>query len=507
VAAAAFAALRGTPLLDDRLADAVERAGLRVVDGRVDTTGFGARIEGMLARRDIPAAVRLLTSRPGELLRRCNALLTRDPSAADTVLAALPAAARAVAPAVLLSALGTIRARGALSRVDELSPPAARVIFPKGADAKAHVMPDERPPLPGDVVRRVDEILTAELLERCAALEPVDVAMVDMALTDLVAPFTQRVAARALLTLPRGSTLDVPPAARLRLFLHWMQSTTRVDLDLSVAIFDGDWDHIGTCDYTALRWEGDVAVHSGDLTDAPEPDGASEFLDLDLDALAATGARHLVVSVFSYNNVAFEDMSEAFAGLMALSDVEGPTFDARAVELRFDLTGRARATVPFVIDIANRRLHWLDVAKGVTGTFHAVHRHADALGRVGETLPRYFASPARVRLGELAIWHAAARAHTVIIRARDASLASYSRQPGEPAAVFASRLTAGTDPDAVVADPARAQLAFLHRGDVAIGERATVYALFPANLNPETVQPLAAEDLVAVLEPRSATVD
>ena len=506
-AAAAFAALRGTALLDGRLVDAVERAGLPVVDGRVDTTGFGTRLEGMLARRDIPAAVRLLATRPGELLRRCNALLTRDPSAAQAVLAALPSAARAVAPAVLLSALGTIRARAATSIVDGKGGPAARVIFPKGADAKAHVMPDERPPLPAGIVARVEDILVAELLARCAALEPVGVALVDARLTDLVAPFTQRAAARALLTLPRGSTLDLPPATRLRLFLHWMQGAARVDLDLSVAIFDGAWEHIGTCDYTSLRWENDAAVHSGDRTDAPEPDGASEFLDLDLDALAAAGARHLVVSVFSYNNVAFDDMSEAFAGLMALSDVEGPAFDARAVELRFDLTGRARATVPFVVDIASRRLHWLDVAKGVTGTFHAVHRHSASLGLLGETLPRYFASPARVRLGEVAVWHAAARARTVLRRDGDGRVAAYRRRPDETVPAFASRIAAGMDPDPVPSDPLRAQLAFVHRGDVAIAAGATVYALFPANLNPETVRPLAAEDLAALLGPRSTTGD
>jgi hypothetical protein len=501
IAAAAFAALRGTALLDGRLADAVERAGLPVVDGRVDATGFGTRIEGMLTRREIPAAVRLLSSRPGELLRRLNALLTRDPSAADAVLAALPAAARAGAPAVLLSVLGAIRARAASSTVDDAGTPAARVIFPKGADAKAHIMPDERPPLPADVVEQAEHILVGELLARCAALEPVDVAIVDERLMELVAPFTQRAASRSLLTLPRGSMLDLPPAARLRLFLHWMQNRTRVDLDLSVAIFDEVWQHIGTCDYTSLRWEDDAAVHSGDRTDAPEPDGASEFLDLDLDALSAAGARHVVVSVFSYNNVAFENMSEAFAGVMALSEVEGPTFDARAVELRYDLTGRARATVPFVIDLAHRRLHWLDVAKGVTGTFHAVHRHAVALGLLGATLPAYFASPARVRLGELAIWHAAARAHTVLVRARDGVLRSFTRRSDEPVQAFAYRVAAGTDPDADLGDPGRAQLAFLHRGDLVIGEGAAAYALFPANLNPETVRPLAAEDLAALLEP------
>lgn len=493
VAAAAFAALRGSPLQDPRLATAVERAGLRVVEGRVRAAGFNSRVESLLAERDVPAAAQVLKARPGELVRRLNALLTRDPGHAEAVLAAVPGAVREVAPAVLLSALGAVRVRG------EALP--ARVIFPKGIDAKAHVMPDERLLLPDDVVERVSAALVAEVLARAAALPPVEVATVDTGLLDLVAPFTQRVAARALVTLPRGSRLAIPPATRLRLFLHWMQSTTRVDLDLSVAFFDEAWAHVGTCDYTSLRWRVDAAVHSGDLTDAPPPNGASEFLDLDLDALARTEARYLVVSIFSYNDVAFEDMAEAFAGIQVVSAVDGPPFDARAVEQRFDLTGRARACVPFIVDLTDGSIRWLDVARGVTGTDHAVHRHRDALALLGWALSGYYASPARVRLGEVALWHAAARARTVLLRG-PAGLTAFTRGGDEPVAQFAHRLRTGTAPDHDVPDPARAELAFLLRGDLPVARGAQVYALYPAGLDPTTVRLLAAEDLVATLLPR-----
>lgn len=498
-AAAGFVTLRRTELTDARLADAVARAGLAVRDGRVAPTGFGSLVEAALERGDIPAAAHLLASRPGEMVRRLNALLTRDPSAVDAVLAVLPQAVRAVAPAVLLAALGALRARAAAPA------PPARVIFPKGADAKPYVGPEDRPALPGAVVERVCAVLVAELVDRCAALDAVDLAVVDTKLDELTAPFTQRVTARALVTLPRGSRIDLPAAARLRLFLHWMQSTQRVDLDLSIAIFDESWQHIGTCDYTSLRWHGTAAVHSGDRTDAPPPEGATEFLDLDLDALASNGARYLLVSVFSYNNVAFDDMSEAFAGLLAQSDVDGPVFDPRAVEQRFDLAGRARMSVPFLVDLADRSLRWFDVARGVTGTDHAVHRHLGPLALLGWALAGYFASPARVRLGEVALWHAAARARTVVLRGDDGTLVAFTRQPGEAVLSFVERLVTRAGADPQVPDPATAGLAFLHRGDIPVAPGAAVYALFPASLDPAAVRPLTAEDLVATLVPSAAT--
>jgi hypothetical protein len=168
---------------------------------------------------------------------------------------------------VLLGPLGELRVRHQAH--------ARRVYFPKGGAARAHVVADERPPLPAGLVSDVEGLLTAELLARCARLPAVEAAVLDRALGSLIAPFTQRSASRALVTLPRGSVIDIPSGRFVRLFLHWMESDQNVDLDLSAAFFDADWRHIGTCDYTSLRWGADAAVHSGDFTSAPPPDGAA----------------------------------------------------------------------------------------------------------------------------------------------------------------------------------------------------------------------------------------
>jgi hypothetical protein len=228
------------------------------------------------------AGVRRRLATPA-LLRRLDHLLrlaSTDEHAHDAVLAALPGAAQQVSPAVLLSALGQIRTRTARHQT--------RVFFPAGHAASAHVIPDTRQALPAEVVARAAGILHAEALARAAALPPVDRAIIDTGLDGLVVPFTERSAARALLTLARGSVRPVPPGRYLRLFCHWMENTEgpRVDLDLSVALYNRAWEHVGTCDYTSLRIDG--AVHSGDLTSAPPPHGASEFVDLDLERLAAS---------------------------------------------------------------------------------------------------------------------------------------------------------------------------------------------------------------------------
>lgn len=519
-AALAFAALRGTPLTDDTLSTVLRRTAA-AHDG-IDATGdsvtahrWSGRVEAALAARDIDGALALLSSRPGELVRRLDHLLrlavdldpsnadlsNADPSEADTgtgraqaVVRALEHAATFVAPAALLSALGSLRVRDREHTV--------RVFFPKAGAAKTHVTDDVRPLLPTAVTRSVTEVLTAEVLRRAGRGAPVGVAVVDAGLDRMMAPFAERTASRALVTLPRGSELALPDGRSLRLFLTWQESEAsgRTDLDLSVAIFDAQWRHIGVCDYTHLRYARKAAVHSGDLQSAPPPLGATEFVDLDLDRLAEAGARYAVAVVFSYNDVPFGELAEAFAGLM-LRDVpgaDGPLFDPRSVEQRFDLTGSGRACVPLVIDVQSRTLRWLDVVKGVTGTQHAVWRHADALATLAHRLTELFASGARIGLGELARWHAAARAGTVVLRHPDGTRCLYTRRDDEDVPRFAARI--GT-PDADTGDFAAPDLVYLLRGDVQPADGAEAYALHPLALDASRVRLLAAPDLVTALAP------
>lgn len=562
-AALAFAALRGTALGSDRFAAglvaAAGSAGVEVRGGRVSAPSFSGLVEETLADRRVADAVRLLSARPGDLLRRLDHLLrlaadsdvavtgidvavtgidaavsgidvvavsgidaavTGAGEATQIVLEALPQAATRVAPAVLVAALGELRGRAAPQQV--------RVFFPKGGTAKAHIIPDDRGRLPQEAVTCAVDVLTGELLRRAELLGPVNTVAVDAALDRVIAPFTQRTASRALVTIPRGSVVPLPEGRHLRLFLHWLQDTERVDLDLSLALYDEAWRHRGTCDYTHLRAAGMGAVHSGDLTSAPPPLGASEFVDLDAQVLAAAGVRHVVAAVFSYNNVAFEDIPEAFAGVMLRADKPdaGSVFDPRSVEQRFDLVGRARACVPLVIDLQRRTLRWLDVVMGVTGSDHAVHRHSDKLAALGEFLGLHYDSGARVSLGEAARWHAAARASTVLIRAEDGSLARLDRAEGESTRAFLDRLispeaeteaetetkaeteteaekeTAAETEAAVTAPPA--DLAFLISGDLPVADGASVYALHPRALDANRVTLIAAADVAGTLTPPEA---
>lgn len=474
---------------------------------RLRVATFAGAVELALADRSLDQVVRLLAQRPGELFRRLDHLLGLAVPVGDgavrLVLDAAAAAAPRVAAAVLVSALGELAHR------DVVGP--RRVFFPAGRIASLHAAPDTRVPLPGDVVATVCGTIEGELLRRAGELDRYENAVLDADLDAVPVPFTARTTSKALVDVPRGSMLQLPAGDVLRLFLHWTEpDQTRVDLDLSVALYDADWRYVGLCDYTSMRFRTTAAVHSGDLTSAPAPLGATEFVDLDLLELAQTGAAYAVPVVFSYNDVPFDQMTDAFAGVMVRSAEaarEGVHFDAGTVEQRFDLAGEARIAVPMLLDLSSGRLCWVDMNLGTSGYGHDVRGYASRLAALGRSLIGYYESGRRTTMWQLATWHAAARATSVAVR-RGSRVDVYTRGRDEAVSDFAARLpvTARADESRSAlpaSDPVGTSppvLAVLNLGDVDLPAGSSAYALFPDVVGASDVRLLSGLDLLSQLD-------
>ncbi|MFF3942038.1 MXAN_6230/SCO0854 family RING domain-containing protein [Streptomyces phaeofaciens] len=528
-AALAFAVLRGTGLDGTELGAALRRTAaahpeaVRVDGARVRAVTWNTRVEQALAERDAEGALALLARRPGELLRRLDHLLrlrTLDslPQEFGAVLrAALPQAG----PAPLLAALGRMRIRHL--------PAERRVFFPRGQVTHAYTLDDTRAPLSPALTGPVCALLEAEAVRRLSAAPRVELAVLDSALTGLAVPATERADTKSLVAVPRGSTQPLPVGEVMRLFLHWTEPAgTRVDLDLSVALYDENWEFAGLCDYTGLVYGDRWAVHSGDLTSAPAPLGATEYVDLDLASLGGLGVRYALPVVFSFNDIPFERLLDAFAGFMTLpsaaEETRDASYDPRTVRQRYDLVGDSRIHVPLLVDLHSRTFLWTDLHLSAAEGYHDVHRHAADLGRAGRDLYQYFAH-GRTTLWDLAVWHAAARADEVAVVRRAPrpgapdELWHYRRSTGEPDTAFAARVRALQAPERreVPREPAGARgagaeelaaeaaarkhvlLALVHGGVAPEGASGEVYRLLPGPVDGCGLTALAAGDLVAAL--------
>ncbi|MFF0341924.1 MXAN_6230/SCO0854 family RING domain-containing protein [Kribbella sp. NPDC004875] len=500
VAALAFAILRRTDL---DLATAAGRAVageasrhplVRVESGRLVMSTYAARVEGAFASGRPEQALDLLGQRPGELVRRLVHLARALPPEQHAALVdALTTVVSDVSPAVVTAALGQLR-----------TPPGdLRLFFPRGGTTRIWTSVDDREPLPAELSTELAGALTNEMLRRATDLPRCRRAFLDEELSRLAAPGSERTSSASMLRMTRGSAVPIPQDELLRLFLHWVEPRgRRVDLDLSVAVFDEEWGFAGLCDYTRLRFDEDALVHSGDLTSAPGPAGSTEFVDIDLRAVRRVGGRYLLPVVFSYNDVPFEELERGIVGVMRQPH---GLFDPAAVTDRFDLSGPAKILMPFGVDLQTKELRWYDVNLGAAGYGHNIARYGGQLGLMAATLEEVHGAGDRVSLWELCCWHAAARTNEIAVRCADGSVVGYLRDPAEDLATFARRVIARREPDRRWDEDAahRSDFVAVLAGDIAPRPGAEVYALHPRLLDGASLRLLDAPQLLAVLAPDS----
>lgn len=450
------------------------------------------RVEAAVRDRDTTALTTLLSARPGELGRRLDHLLRlaveASPARLEEALDAAEDAAPSLPTPMLLTLAAHFRTRH--------QPAPVRVYFPKGAAVTGVSAQDARPPLPPSVTARVVRCVEAELLARFARAEARDTWLLDEALARVVVPFNERTASRSAVALARGSSIGVPPGKAIRLFLHWCDPPGKewTDLDLSVGFYDADWKYAGVCSYYQLTFE-KIAKSAGDLTSAPYPSGATEFVDVDRSAAQARGIRYAVMVVNAYSGLAFGALDRAWAGLMLRDDVQGQYFDPRMAELKFALAGVNGIYLPLLFDLQSNTLHWLDLySRGMFG-FNNVGTSNSAIQKICPEALAYFASGARPNLLDLGRLHAAARGQRVLLR-DGGGVRELERSSGESAEAFLHRLRSGVGaeplagPVDLAARPSVAAL--LLRGDLALPRGADVLAVFREQLAPT----LRASDLL-----------
>lgn len=311
---------------------------------------FNGRVETALAAGG--AVAEILLSRPGDFARRLDHVLRLDPRGQEGIVAAFASVADQVSTPVLLQVRAHFQARA--------SQPPLRVFFPKGNVAKAHVEENHLPPIPAPICALAAGVCAEALGRRFSTLAPLGRVYVDPRLSDYTVPFATRSASKAFRTVGRGSRLPLPPGcAVLRFFVWWRNGRERTDIDLSAAMFDGDFVLKDLISYYSLKGYG--GVHSGDIVDAPN--GASEFIDVTLDRVREQGVRYVVMVLQSYTQQPYAELPECFAGWMARQEPgSGEIYDPRTVEARLDLTADTRIAIPLIFDVSEGRAVWCDMA-------------------------------------------------------------------------------------------------------------------------------------------------
>jgi hypothetical protein len=319
---------------------------------------LAGQVETALAVGDVRTAVGRLSVAPGLLFRSVDRLLRACPDDPGVVLEAVERHADAVSGRVLLGLREHLQNRSC--------PDPARIFVNRAA--RAWVTDDVRAPLDPAVVQRVADVLDDAVARRFPRRE--QQLVVDPAVLSLAVPLSGRSAPTGFGSMPRGSVVPVA-GDRLRFFVYWRQAYVRTDLDLSALLLGDDLTPVGHVSWTNLTATG--AVHSGDLVEAP--DGASEFIEIDLSTVPA---RYVVPQVNLYAGEGFDEVAESFFGFMERDgEQHGRPFEPRTVRMKSDLRGSGRVALPLVF----RR----DDAGGWTATWMHLFLHGGVAFNAVET--------------------------------------------------------------------------------------------------------------------------
>ncbi|MEV0457250.1 hypothetical protein [Catellatospora methionotrophica] len=330
-----------------------------VARGERRVGNLAGRAEAAIRAGAVGSAASVLSAAPGLLLR-----------SADRLLRLAPAAERAAVVDAVTAALGTASGRVLLSlreHVDNrLTPASARLYVNRSR--RAWTGPDERAPLPADLVgelsARLDAAIGARLPELPGPL------LVDPEVLDVALPLSGKASESGFAVLPRGSRASVS-GELLRFFAYWRQARVRTDYDLSMLLLDEQFHTAGQVSWTNYHHDG--VVHSGDVTEAA--DGATEFIDVPL----TVGGHYVVPQVYVYAGESFDEVAESMFGYQTRAlDQRGAPFDARTVRARSVLRGRGRIALPMVF---TRNEHgwqalWLHLYLPGTPSFNRVEGNA-----------------------------------------------------------------------------------------------------------------------------------
>lgn len=330
---------------------------------------FASKVTKAIDTEDFKSALVFLKKRPGELARKLDYLL-RNSNDKNCIVNTFKDVASEVSTPVLLQ----VKEHFA-HRTDKLE---ARVFFPKGNLARCHCVENTLSDIDEKYCNAIVKICENALVENYKSKEFLGNVYLSEEFKNYIVPFNQRSASKALKTIVRGSRLKAEDNTKtLRGFVYWTNINdddndwrSRVDLDLSAAIFDENWNYIEHISYTNFRSDKYKAFYSGDITNggSVNGDGVTECIDADIDSVVKYGARYIVYQVYSYTGQKFADIPHVMFGWMSREDVNsGEIYEPKTVEQKIDLASQSTVCIPVIFDCVKREMIWCDMNLSLSG--------------------------------------------------------------------------------------------------------------------------------------------
>jgi hypothetical protein len=320
---------------------------------------FNRKAEIYTKCNDITGLIDFLASRPGEFVRRVDFIVRNLNNDEEKFWKEFLPKFREVAKNISTKVLFELSSHfGDRNNADADT----RIFFIKGNQNKYFMRPENRKNVDTlhaiQIVESIDEVLIDRFRTGNAPGDERKV-FIDRTLHGIVVPFNRRGDSdKSENILSKGSRVAFKGDV-IRLYTWWKG---HVDVDLSAAFYDENWDFLDHVAYTRLRSNESYSIHSGDIQSAP--DGATEFIDIDIKKCVehvGNNTRYVVSNIISYRGDPF-DTFECYAGFMERKDVSsGELFEPKSVKTKVKLTGKTNTFMAFAFDLKTREVILIDL--------------------------------------------------------------------------------------------------------------------------------------------------
>lgn len=382
---------------------------------------FNGQVQESINNHNLTRLLGLLIQRPGEFARKLDHLLRIfTQHEGTTIISKFLEIADQLPTRIITQVLGHFYNRDNAGSDPNHS--IVRVVFPKGNTQRATMIsPLDNRDIYSPLVSQLVSALETELKNRFSKLPSLGKVWIDLQLKQCPIPSQQRSASAGLFNVARGTRLNLGDINKntLRFFVYWIGQ----DIDLSATLHDKNFKLIEHISYTNLRSAEYQAAHSGDIVHAPPPNGASEFIDINIDQAAKYGARYVAMNVMVFRGPTFKEHQACRAGwMMRSAPKSNEIFDPRTVEQVIDISSESKNVIPVVFDIVERKAIWCDISTGKSRPEWGGHRSSSRFSgnnvennraTIEQTLKTIIQADNKLSLYQLFKFHAETRGQLV----------------------------------------------------------------------------------------------
>lgn len=318
-----------------------------------DYQTYNSKVSSSYNNKDEKSLLSLLKAKPGIFARMIDSLIRNDGFDTNNVINSFSEVANKVSSKLLLDLW-----KFYLNRDVEDD----RTFLVRTMNGTyLHVEEDLRNKVDPSVCESIINVLKDSLSKQFSILDPIDKVYLDDSMKKFAIPKNDRNVSSSIRTLTFGSRVNIESEKKiLRFFTHWKNGKNRIDIDLSMNLYDDGFKHVRNLSWHSMYGTKDLdCYHSGDITSAPK--GASEFIDLNIEK-ASKIARYAVICNNVFTCDKFSEIEECFSGVMFREKSNsGEIYEPSTVEHKFNLTQDSYGTnVAFLVDLHTKELIWID---------------------------------------------------------------------------------------------------------------------------------------------------